>query len=283
MPDKLSIENGVVKVTTDEGLVLEKGEADLVEMLRAEYALPLGDAALPDGVKFVQWQRPYLMVIHQTPPHVRRLQWIAEDSPCEFGPGTTYRPVRLSLPYAVTFALYVQHHNALFLTGYNELYFRNEPLRSRRDQLGFPALLNISAIKTPTRTRAWICTEHLGRPSGADWTSQLADLLNHTWNGGFNHSSEHHEGASWYGASRDVHEQLHPVQRWEQATEADERFGLQVPWQPSPLCVQEIIDAMIVECQQSSSMMHLRLLASRPASLIQRFINYVQTLGKKAS
>ena len=285
MPDKLIIENGIVKAMTDEGLTLASGEADLQAMLAADYTPPLGDVTLPDGVKIVEWQKPYLVVVHQTSPHVRRLRWIAEDSPREFGPGTKYRSVRLSLPYAITFAMYVQYRNALSLTGYNELYFRNEPLRSRRDLVCFPALLNISAIHTPTRTRAWICTEHLSRREGADWTGQLSELLDHTWNGGFNRSSEHHEGASWYGASENVHSQLHPVRKWEAATAADECFGLKVPWKTAPLCAQEIIESMIAECQQSSwsSMMHRHPVPSGPASIVQRFVNFVQSTGRKAS
>ena len=283
MPDQLIIEKGTVRATTEEGLVLERDETALHDMFRAEYALPLGDAALPDGVKFVEWRSPFLVVVHQTPPHVRRLQWIADDSPRQFGPGTRYHPVRLSLPYVITFAVYYQHRHGLSLTASNELYFRNEPLGSRRDRVGFPALLNVSAIETPARTRAWICTQYLRQPIAADWTAQLDQLLDHTFNGGFNRSSEHHEGASWYGASRGVDRSLHPIQKWEQATAADERFGLRVAWKPAPLCVQELIEALLAECQQSAETQSPPAASGRTVTLVHRFVNFAQTPGKKAS
>src|SRR4051794_20581100 len=146
MADQLTVQDGKVVLTTDEGRKLERPEAQLVEMLRREVVPPLGGAALPDGVKFVEWREPFLLVVHQLPPHVRLVHWIADDSPRPYGPGTKYRKVRLSIPYAVTFALYFQSGGGLSLAGANELYFRNKPLRSRDDRLGYPALLNVSAI-----------------------------------------------------------------------------------------------------------------------------------------
>ena len=87
---------------------------------------------------------------------MRQLRWIANDSPAPFGEGATYRKVRLSVPYAITFAVYQQQGEGLFLGASNELYFRNEPLRGRGDRLGYPALLNVSKIVLPLRERAWI-------------------------------------------------------------------------------------------------------------------------------
>src|SRR5262249_37616164 len=140
MADQLTIQNGKVVLTTEEGQRHERSEAQLLEMLRGEFVPPLNDTALPDGVKFCEWRPPLLLLVHQLPPHVRQFRWIADNSPRRFGPGTVYRKVRLSIPYAVTFALYMQRGDHLFLTGANELYFRNEPLRCRSDRLGYPAL-----------------------------------------------------------------------------------------------------------------------------------------------
>jgi hypothetical protein len=275
MPDQLTIEKGKVVITTEEGERLERPEGQLLEMLRGEFVPPLREAALPDGVKFYDWRPPYLVLVHQQPPHVRQFRWIADDSPVAFGPGTKYRKVRLSIPYAITFAVYAQKGDGLFLIGNNELYFRNEPLRGRGDRLGYPALLNVSRIPAPKRERAWICTQYLLWPPDADWTVQLQALLEHTWNGGFNHSSEAHEGASWYGASQGVHPDLHPVDRWEKASAVNDAFALSVPWQPVSLTVAEIVDCLFEEQQQASGRPVKTPRRMKPVGLVSRFLNFI--------
>ncbi len=277
MGDQLTIHQGTVVLTTEEGQRLERPETDLLHMLRGEFVPPVNGCALPDGVKFVEWRPPLLLVVHQTPPHVRQLRWIARDSPVPFGPGTQYRKVRLSIPYAVTFAMYAQQNGVLFLTHANELYFRNEPLRTKADRLGYPALLNVSRIQDPLRERAWICTQYLDWGDAADWTGQLQALLEHTWNGGFNLSSENHEGASWYGLSKGVHKDLHPVERWEKASAACDAFALGVPWLPAPLSVEEIMEALFLEHEQARAAAAGRAAKAKAApSLVSRFLNFAQ-------
>jgi hypothetical protein len=275
MADQIHIADGKVVLTTDEGQRIERPETSFLDMLRRDILPPLNGCALPDGVKFVEWREPLLLIVHQLPPHVRRLRWISDDSPADFGPGTKYRTVRLSLPYAITFALYYKHGSSIALAGSNELYFRNEPLRSHNDRLGYPALLNISRIPTPRRAKAWICTQHLHCPAGSGWTDQLRALLEHTWNGGFNRSSERHEGQSWYGESKGIHPDLHPVSRWETATKANEAFALGVSWKPVPLCVGELMECICEENRQGSAAWLGRLVRGKPSGgLISRFLNF---------
>ncbi len=275
MPDRLSIEEGKVTVTTEEGCRLERPETTLREMFRRDLVPPINGAALPDGVKFVYWRAPLLLVVHQLPPHVRLLRWITDDSPSDYGPGTQYRNVRLSIPYAITMAMYFYHGNRLCLADSNELYFRNEPLRSEEDKLGFPALLNISCIPAPRRMRSWICTQHLRRPGSADWCRQLQLLIDHTWNGAFNRSSERHEGQSMWGYSQGVHADLHPVSRWEAATESNEAWALGVNWKPAPMCVRELAEEMFRE--QNAAALFCRSEGPAPTeSLIARFLNFAQ-------
>jgi hypothetical protein len=275
MGDQLTIHQETVVLTTEEGQQIERPEADLVQMLRGEFVPPLSGTALPDGVKFVEWRPPLLLVVHQTPPHVRQFRWIANDSPVPFGPGTKYRKARLSIPYAITFALYAQQGAGLFLTESNELYFRNEPLRARSDRLGYAALLNVSRIEAPLRDRAWICTQYLDYPDDADWTRQLQALLEHTWNGGFNLSSENHEGASWYGLSKGVHPELHPVERWERASAANDAFALSVQWRPVLLSVEEIMECLFLEYDQGHGGAPGRAAKEKKGpSLVSRFLNF---------
>lgn len=268
MSDQLLLHKGKAHLRTEEGKQLERPETLLVEMLKSEFLPPLGSHSLPDGVKFYDWRPPFLIVVHQTPPHVRQLRWIAPNSPAPFGPNVLYRKVRLSLPYALTFAIYARQGDRLFVHHACELYFRNEPLRTREDRLGYPALLNLSRIRVHSREKAWICTQYLRCPPEADWPAQLQLLLEHTWNGGFNLSSENHEGASWFGLSQGIHPDLHPVERWEQASSANDAFALTVPWKPVPQTVGEIVECMFAETQKGPR--------SQTLDLPGRFLNFAQ-------
>ena len=158
----------------------------------------------------------------------------------------------------------------------NELYFSNQPLASKTDSLHYPALLNVSVIETPKRQRSWICTQHFKRPPELDWAQQLDALLHHIWNGSWNLSSESHEGASWYGRSKGVHPDLHPVQEWEKATEKDSRFGRSVPWKPVPLTAEELVECMFEESfsQLKGAVRSLEGPDKTDVSLTTRFMNF---------
>ena len=276
MGDRITIENGAVILDTEEGQRFEHPETVLSEMLRLENTPPLGKCFLPDGIKFMEWRDPFFLVIHQYPAHVRRLMWIREDSPVKYGPGTLYRPVRLSLPYTIIFAIFYRRGGSLFLTNSNELYFSNQPLVSKTDRLHYPALLNVSVIETPKRKRAWICTQHFKRPPEPDWARQLDSLLHHIWNGSWDLSSESHEGASWYGRSKGIHPDLHPVQKWEKATRKDSRFGRSVGWKPVPMSGEQLVECMFEESfSQLKGAVRSRQGPGRSdVSLTTRFMNF---------
>ncbi len=275
MADKITIESGTVLLETEEGQRFEHPESVLSDMLRLENTPPLGNRLLPDGVKFTEWRDPFLLVIHQYPAHVRRLLWIRENSPANYGPNARYRPVRLSLPYTVIFAVFYRRGETLYLTNGNELYFSNHPLTSKTDKLHYPALLNVSVIETPKRLRSWICTQHFKRPEDSDWAQQLDALLQHIWNGSFNLSSESHEGASWYGHSKGIHPDLHPVQKWEEATRRDSRFASSVAWKPVPLTAEELVECMFEESfgQLKGALGSLES-PDKSVSLTTRFMNF---------
>lgn len=270
MPDKLVLVDGNILLTTEEGQSVKLPEKQLVELMREQFEPPFNGRAMPDGLKFFHWRPPLLGVVHQWSAHVRQLNWIADDSPVPYGPGVKVVRRRISLPYLITFAIYFHRPPKLMLTDYNELYFRNEPLRTMDDPVCFPALLNVSRIKLKSRDRAWICTQHLRRGRSPGWDTQLAALLEHMWNGSFTLSSEFHEGASWYGASKGVHPDLHPISRWEEATRQNEAFALQVPWKPAPLKVGQLLDTMLTECSQgrASRVIAQRTHASKTTDII---------------
>ncbi len=247
MPDRLTL-------TTEEGCVLEASEAALREVAADLYRPALGGMLLPDGVKGVFWDDPFLVAVHQMPPLYRPTTWIAADSPEDFGPETKYRKAYLSFPYSLVFASFVRMRGSLQLTEHNELYFSNRPIRCEDDHVCYPGLLNVSYIDAGDRIRSWICTQHLDRSRARDWCGQLQALLDHTWNGAFNRSSEYHEGRSMYQFSEGIHPELHPVEQWERASRANPRFGLEVPWRPMPLSVGELARRMLAELAQEGKL-----------------------------
>jgi len=281
MGDRIIIENGKVIFDTEEGQRYECPESRMAELLREESTPPLEGCLLPDGVKFVDWRPPYLLVVHQYPAQVRQMRWITNDSAVPYGPGATYRPIALSLPYAITFAMFSQTKGRLALGGSNELYFSNQPQRTRSDRsLGYPALLNVSHIKKGKRKLSWICTEHLAHKPNEDWTKQLDNLLHHMWGGGFNLSSEHHEGASWYGLSKGIHPDLSPVEKWEKASQRNNLFALGVPWKPVPMTFGELVDCFFAEHHGAGVPLRSAHTPRKPAGLIHSFLTHMNTAMK---
>lgn len=234
---------GKLVITTDEGKKVEREASIISDMFQQELVPPMNGVALPDGTKFVEYRDPLLIVVHQQPPHVRQLRWIADDSPRAYGSGVKYRKVRLSFPYTVTFATFMRQAGGQILNcARNELYFSNVPIKSKEDKLSFPALLNISVMNYRGRDSTWICTQYLKQSAEMHWTQILEALLEHTWNGAFNLSSEHHEGASWFTKYKGT-KGIHPVEDWQKETEKDDAYALKVNWKPAGT-VGSIIEAI---------------------------------------
>jgi hypothetical protein len=132
----------------------------------------------------------------------------------------------------------------------------NDHLHSLRDKVMFPALLNCSKFTPPEgRPLSWICTQNLDlRPCAAisdvnlRMRESLAALMRCLLDTGFNHSSEMHEGASWYGETvrQHVDARVVTVEKWEQATRDNPLFVLDVPWLKTGKTVQEIADRVFL-------------------------------------
>ena len=238
MTDKLCIEDRQVSATSPEGKTATMPiDAFLAKV--APSAIAGQWLMLPDGVKAVARQGAVIVWVYEQFPCVHNFLWIASDSPSRFGKGTKYRSVRIALPHVIMLAVFVPDPSGqLQLSSCNECFFRNGPLKSWDDELCFPALLNCSKF-TPDdgRPLAWICTQHLGRVGlvrEADANKRLCAgfeaLRRCLFETGFNYSSEHHEGASWFSESRKIDSRISTVENWEAATAADPLFVLEVPW-----------------------------------------------------
>jgi hypothetical protein len=248
--DTLKIEGTQVTVTSPEG----KTAGMSLEALIGKIAPPRMDtrgAVLPDGVKAVLSRGSLTILVHQTPPGVHNLRWIANDSTENFGPGTKYRQVRIALPYLIVLAVFGPGEKGeLQLTGRNECFFRTEPLASVDDELLYPALLNISKFPNPDgHPLAWICTEKLQRAKLArepDINKRIQSgveaLLQCLLATGFNRSSEHHEGNSWFTESCKADSRIATVEAWEKATDEDPLFVFDVPWLKTNHTVRQVAE-----------------------------------------
>lgn len=208
---------------------------------------------LPDGVKLLSNRGRATIWVHQTPPQVHSLKWIAADSPAQYGKGTKYREVRVALPYVVVLAAFIHGRDGqMHLGPANECFFRAAPLTSLDDTLCFPALLNCSKFDPPDgQPLSWICTQHLDQTASADETdpgkrlrTEFDALMHCLLETGFNYSSEHHEGTSWFTASQQVDPRIASIEKWQEATEAGWSFVLEVPWLEVGLSVRQVMERM---------------------------------------
>jgi hypothetical protein len=253
--ERVEFKGDTAIATLPEGTQRQIKVSDFVQQLAPKFPDTCG-AVLPDGSKAVVPIQGGMILIHQTPPQVYGFRWIANDSKADFGPGTKYRDVRLSLPYVIVLAVFAnQRRGGLMLSGGNECYFSNSPLEGQKfdTPLAHPALLNCSKIACDEgdgSSWSWICTQHLetkelrGKKSVDDALSLgLGALLRHLFESGFNRSSENHEGASGFSATVDakVDSRLASVEAWEKATDDDPLFALDVPWLPVGKTLREIV------------------------------------------
>jgi len=211
-----------------------------------------GDAILPSGIKSVLSRGSITLWVWEQPPRVHKLSWIAKDSPKPFGRGTTYRDVRIALPYLIIVAVFNRDNNGLpELVHQDECFFRNSPLKSLDDELLYPGLLNCSKFRVfqveNGSPLSWICTQNLkttklmNSPKPGDRFQAGFEAVRYCLlETSFNLSSEHHEGNSWYSESKKVDPRIATIEDWEENTQKDPLFVLDVPWIPTKHSVRQL-------------------------------------------
>jgi hypothetical protein len=245
----IGIQGDFASVTWPEGREIRMSLDELVAATQPRW---FGDTVWPDGVKIVREMSHGAIVVHQTPSRVHNLQWIAEDSPTDYGKGVKYRGARVALPYVILVAVYrIARSGRLQLSSGNECFFANAPLGSVDDPMCYPALLNVSKMPEPLESRplAWTCTQYLDRgfekieDTGERARRGLRELTRHLLEDGFNRSSEHNEGASWFGETVEakIDDRLESVRAWEAATVADPMFATEVKWLPTGFTLRQIM------------------------------------------
>lgn len=243
--EPVKIEGQTMHATSPEGQTASMSIADVLESACPRRIDSRG-VVMPDGFRLAYPMGPFTIWVHEVPPRVYQFKWIANDSPKKFGTGTTYRMVRIGLPYVIVLALY----EGSVLSDSNECFFRTRPLEDESEEVLFPGLLNCSKFVPPEgKPLSWICTQKLERskfmriPEPAKrMRGGLRALLHCLFETGFNYSSEHHEASSWFTESNKVDKRVSTVEKWEQATAKDPLFVLEVPWLKTGLSVKQVVE-----------------------------------------
>ncbi len=181
---------------------------------------------------------PLTVCIVELEPAFRMLRWIQPESLIPFGPEAEYANRRLATPYVI---LKVPFLNGTIIPR-AELFYRNRPLTHADEELYWPNLLNVSPNSYDCRS--WICTQYLRRERPQPGvTPGLNALLHHLWGGGFNRSSEQHEGSSAFKKANEdnLDSRVTDVIRWEQESINNPRFVLDVQWKPAEVTVRQLI------------------------------------------
>jgi hypothetical protein len=239
MAERIILQGSEARLTGGDGADAQTDLAGFVAAVAREHVRGLDAEALADHVKWQVGRGHATVCIVQLEPQLRRLMWIAPDSPQRYGPGAKYTERRLATPYVVLKVPFLMGR----IVGRAELFYRNEPLRSLDDALYWANLLNVSP--NAHGCTAWLCTQYLraeGQAAGV--AAGLHALATHLFGGGFNLSSEAHEGSSGFGkAQKDgIDPRVTDVDRWEAASVADPRFVLGVKWAPTGLTVRQLIE-----------------------------------------
>jgi len=244
MQPTINFEGYVVHATSPEG---KQGSMRVEDLFSRTSSRPMDSSGvvLPNGIKLLYSNGPITVWVHETPPRVLQLKWIADNSPTPFGEGAKYRMVRVALPYLVVLAAFERGR----LSDYNECFFRVAPIESENDELLYPSLLNCSRFEpSDGHPLSWICSQYLDRQFMHERDPNrrmrlgFKSLLYCLIETGYNHSSDRHEYSSWFTESTKVDPRVATVEKWERASEQDPMFVLDVPWLKTGKSIKEVVE-----------------------------------------
>ncbi len=226
-------------VVRQNGVTAEHSLAAVVrELLRLAHREP-SCPVLPAGVRKWMERGDTTAVAVELPPQARMVRWLADGSRAPFGRGARYERYFVSFPYVELLLVFRQGG----LTGYQQLYYRTAPL-DEGEELLLPNLFNVA---NGYDQQCWLCLANLRDVSRLAWPAKLQAVVEHVFGAAFNRSSEVHERNSLWGAM--VAAKLDPrvasIEAWQEATRANPRFALEVPWKPANTTVTAELHRML--------------------------------------
>jgi hypothetical protein len=196
----------------------------------------------PRGARIVQRRRNAVAMALEIAPHTRRVRWLADDSKVPFGPGASYSEYFVSFPFILLLLVF----RGGSLTGQQQLYYRTESL-DRGDDLRLPNLYNVAE---GYGQRCWVCLQHVPDVGEMEWSVKIATIVDHIFGAAFNRSSEEHEGNSYWSAHTAVDPRVASMKAWQEATRADRRVALSLPWKPAGTTATQELRSMLDEVER---------------------------------
>jgi hypothetical protein len=245
MPERIILEGKQALVTGGDGAETRAEIVTVVGALHQASIQGFDQEALADNLKWKVTCGPLTVCIVELKPQLRRITVIDGASAVPFGPEATYRECRLAFPFVVLKVPFLKGK----IVGRVELFYRNQPLRDLDDVLYWPNLLNVSPHAYGCV--AWLCTQYLRHERPAPGiTAGLDAVIHHLFGGGFNLSSEMHEGQSCFSKAQadQIDARVTDLDRWEAESLLDPRFVLQVEWKPVGLTVRKLIETELNFC-----------------------------------
>lgn len=244
MAEKITIEGKHVSLTSNNSTADTHTTSvqQFVEGIVESTVCGLSSEPLPDNIKWCVQCHKLTICIVQLTPEMRWIKWLADDSPHPFGPGATYVERQLATPYVV---LKVPFWGQRIVPRI-EVFYRNHPLESLEGDGGalfWPNLYNVSV--NAYDCTAWYCSQHLAEARVCTkLQAGLNAVVHHLFGGGFNASSEAHEGLSTLGlcVKENVDPRVTDVKRWAEASKQDPRFVFKVNWKPTGLSVMDLVE-----------------------------------------
>lgn len=240
--DIMEIKGEDIFLKRGEGVVKQVKLSDLSKRIAQQEGLfifPDG-SPIPDGVRFIRNRGNATVLVIELQPQVRQVRWISSPSPEPYGASTLYDSVTLSFPYIIMVILFINGS----LCGYQQLFYRKFPVSSEKDELYLPNLLNVS---DGYGQRCWLCLQNIGDISRLSWNKKVEKIIEYLWEMGFNRSSEHHEGNSyWQKMQRaGIDPRISSVEDWERATKEEPLFMIKLDWMPAGLTIKEVSEFML--------------------------------------
>ena len=195
--------------------------------------------AIPETARFIRSRDNNIVLALEEKPTVRKVRWLADDSPAPYGPKARYKTARLAFPFVV---LVVAFRGGA-LTGQSQCFYRVAPLQQSSDELALPNLFNVAKAYDQD---CWVCLVNMQESlKPLSWNRRVRAIWDHVFCASFNKSSEEHEGMSYWSTMRSLDPRVASLAAWEEASGHDPYFVLDVPWKPLGKSIETVMEEML--------------------------------------